>query len=122
MKPTYYNLGVAYEKKGSTPQAIESYHTFIEKNTRDTAGYIRLATLFEKEGKVDQSINMYRKSLSLKPDCPALHLRVAKIYLQNKRDGKNALTHFKKTIELDPHHPEAQSIMNTIKGLEKKYN
>jgi tetratricopeptide (TPR) repeat protein len=113
---------VAYEKKGWTQKAIESYHTFIEKTPRDAAGYIRLATLFEKEGKRDQAINMYRKSLSLKPDYPALHLRLANVYLQNKGDGKNALHHFKKTIELDPNHPQAKSIMNTIKGLEKNYN
>lgn len=114
----YYNLGVVYEGKRLIPQAIKSYQTFIEKMPRDAIGYYRLATLYEQEGKLSQAITMYNKSLTIKPDSSVLHFNLAKLYLKKGGEGKNALTHLKKTIELEPNHSQAKSILNKIKELE----
>ena len=85
---------------------------------RDAIGYYRLATLYEQEGKFNQAITMYNKSLTIKPDSPVLHFNLAKLYLKKGGAGENALTHFKKTIELEPNHSQAESILNKIKELE----
>jgi len=115
---THYNLGMAYEGKGLFPQAIKSYQTFIEKRPNDVAGYYRIAVLYEREGDFDRAIKMYNKSLALKPDSSTLHFKLAKIYLKKEGEGKNALIHLRKTIELEPNHSQAASILSKIKELE----
>ncbi|WP_108803758.1 tetratricopeptide repeat protein [Aquimarina sp. Aq107] len=66
--------------------------------------------------KIEQGINVFLLALYLYPTSANLYDSLAEVYLY-KKDYKNAITNFKKSLELNP---ENQNAINRLKHLENK--
>ena len=66
-------------------------------------------------GKIEQGINVFLLAVHIYPNSANLYDSLALAYLYNK-DNKNAISNYKKSLELNP---ENQNAIDTLKELEE---
>ena len=68
-----------------------------------------------------ESIKYIKKAYDLKPSVSFdIHLMLGKVYQENLKRDDLALIHYKKTIELDPNHPQREALKAVIRHLSEK--
>jgi len=60
----HYYLATAYERKGSSSEAIESYEAAVDTNPGFEDALVRLATLYERAGMRRKSVEIWQRVLS----------------------------------------------------------
>jgi len=90
----------------------------IEIFPSDHALAFNIAEIYFRDGKIDQAIEYYTLAIQIKPEWPLAYLKMGYAYV-NKGDYGQAITSFKKFLELAPENKEAERVRNLIPQLEK---
>ncbi len=114
----HHNLANAYRKKGLIDEAIEEHEKALKINPTFVQAYRDLGKTYEEKGLFKEAMNAYFRALRLKPNDPDIHLDVGAFFLTHLHNKDRALFHFKKSLELNPSHPRAKQLKNTIEILE----
>jgi len=64
----YSGLGLVYDLKGQTDQAIENYRTALKHNKKDEKIYLQLARAYEKKGRNGEAMEAYTSAYNINPD------------------------------------------------------
>lgn len=80
----------------------------INENALNIVGYMLL-----KEGKVDAALEIFKHNAATYPDNTNLHDSLAEAYAV-KGDLQNAITHYKKSLQLDPINANALEILRHL--------
>jgi serine/threonine protein kinase/Flp pilus assembly protein TadD len=103
------NLGWALSQQGKLDEAIAACRKAIEIDPRNVTAYINLGIALEHQGKLDEAIATNRKAIEVDPKYSIPHLNIALILTTCSdlkfRDTDLALTHAKKSVELDSSNP-----------------
>jgi tetratricopeptide (TPR) repeat protein len=103
----YYNLGLAYQKKGEVDRAIADYNKAIKLDPKYAGAYLNRGAAYYRKGEVDRAIADYNKAIKLDPnDANAYNNRGAAY--QKKGDKDQAIADFRKALEIDPSHQNAK--------------
>lgn len=113
----HYNLAKAYFKKRRFDEAIEAYEETIKINPGLVKAYRDLGKVYEEKRLFKDAMKAYWGALSVKPNDADTHLDLAGLFLRRLPDKKLAIFHLRKTLELNPNHPRAKKIKETIKLL-----
>ncbi len=105
----HYKLGLAYSRKGSWDEAIESYSKAIELKGENGRGngldmaavHYRLALCQDKKADLDQAIKSCLESLKISPERAEVHYRLGSLHDRKKKHGQS-IKAYHKAIELDP--------------------
>lgn len=104
-------------------QAIEAYSKAIELRPFYADAYVGLGDAKAAKGDVDGAIAAYRKALLHNPFNPRMYASLAKIYFSEKGLYYEAVSAYKKAVELDPTFVDAHMGLGEVyedKGLYKE--
>ncbi|NER26918.1 MAG: tetratricopeptide repeat protein, partial [Symploca sp. SIO1C4] len=133
----YYNLGIALSEQGKLDEEIDSYQQAIKLNPNYANAYYNLGVALSEQGKLDEAIDSYHKALSL-PDSEATpasahtlaHNGLGFAFQQQgkllRQQGnsdaaiaklKEAITEYKRSIEIDSNYVTAQNNLREAQRL-----
>jgi tetratricopeptide (TPR) repeat protein len=104
-------------------QAIEAYGKAIDLRPFFAEAYVGLGDAKAAKSDVDGAIAAYQKALVYNPVNPRVHMSLGKIYYGEKGLYYEAVTAYKRAIDLDPHAVEARMGLGEVyeeKGLYKE--
>jgi tetratricopeptide (TPR) repeat protein/TolB-like protein len=104
-------------------QAVEAYTKAIELRPFYADAYVGLGDAKAAKGEVDGAIGAYQKALVYNPVNPRVYLSLGKIYYSEKGLYYEAVTAYKRAIDLDPRSMEARMGLGEVfedKGLYKE--
>jgi tetratricopeptide (TPR) repeat protein len=101
-------------------QAVEAYAKAIELRPFYADAHVGLGDAKAAKGDVDGAIAAYQKALVYNPINPRVHLSLGKIYYSEKGLYYEAVTAYKKAIDIDPASVDARMGLGEVyeeKGL-----
>ncbi|MDH5717290.1 MAG: O-antigen ligase family protein [Spirochaetia bacterium] len=96
--------------------SLSFFQSLTEKEPRNTRVQERLGMLAEKMGRYDISEKAFRNQLSFEPESADAHANLAVILYYHMSKKDEAISHFKKAIEYNPNHKQAENIKKLIQG------
>jgi tetratricopeptide (TPR) repeat protein len=99
-------------------QAYDKGHLKEAGKRRQVESFINLSDTSLKMNLYQEALNPLNAALSMDPNNPEVHLRLAKIYNYYVFDRDKAVTHFKAVLEFNPYHSEKKSIEWELRRLE----
>ncbi len=111
-----YNLGLAYSRQNNSSAALPCYERalVIRPDSAD-ARYNFALLLMESHFTLD-AISEFEKGIAGHPTEARSHLALGNIYAQDLRQPAKAKVHYRRVIEIDPHHPQASAIAVWLKA------
>ena len=110
----HINLGVAYEKKGETGNAIEEYKK-ASKNI--PAAFVYLGNAYMQKGDLEEAERYYRKAIKKQPDLSDAYNNLAWLYYTKKEKLREAESLVLKALELSPSNETYQDTLSKIRAL-----
>ncbi len=128
----YFNLALAYHKKGDIGKAMEEYKKAIScwqrKVTLDrdyifmAKAYNNLGQLYTDMGRLDSAERWYKNAIRIRPDYPLYHYNLGNVYMY-KGKFDDAIHEYRRSIDLSPQYLNAYinlAVAYRKKGLLKK--
>jgi tetratricopeptide (TPR) repeat protein len=100
----HINLGVVYEKKGRTAEAMNEYHQALKTNPRRANTRNNIANLLDESGHPNEALKEYQVSLQLNPVVPETYLNLGVLLVELGRFDE-AAGQFNRAAELKPDDP-----------------
>jgi len=116
-------LGDEHYNKENLIVAIEYYKKILPYTPKDWALYSKIGECLKRIEIYDLAIEFLQESVNLNPDNARNYLLMGHIYANGMDDNVNAITYFKKYLELDPQSANVNNIVgNLYKALNKNEN
>jgi tetratricopeptide (TPR) repeat protein len=109
-------IGDLYIRKKDLKTAQEFFKKSLELDPKDEILAYNVGEIFFSNNKTNEAIHYFKLASLIKPKWGTPHLKMGYAYL-NSADYKNAVTCFKKFLELDPESAEAPAIKELIASL-----
>jgi tetratricopeptide (TPR) repeat protein len=109
----YNNLGMVYEERGLTGEAVIAYQKAIECNPDSVQSYNNLGLLYSSLGRQAEAILLYKKAIRLNPLYPDSYNNLAVIDATLNKSGE-AIELCRKAVELNPNYVSAYYNLGTI--------
>jgi Flp pilus assembly protein TadD len=100
---TYFDLGLAKQKKGDLDGAIVAYNQAIKLNPKYPGAYDHLGIAKFKKGDLDGATAEYNQAIKLNPDYAGPYNNRGAVKCR-KDDLDGAITDFNQAIELNPNY------------------
>ena len=113
------NLGNVLKDQGKYDKAIEAFRRCIELKPDSAEVFTNLGIVYRKADRNQEAIDAFSQALEINPALALPHLHLALIYLATEENNAQALYHLRRTLELDPFLPQAESIRAKIAELEE---
>jgi tetratricopeptide (TPR) repeat protein len=111
--PAQYRLGLLLAKNNQHDEAISSFKSVINKDTKHTGALFNLAVSYEMVRDIAQAKDTYNNILKTEPEYPEVFVRLGTLYL-NEPDYIRAKECFLKTVRLDKYLLEAHLALSRI--------
>jgi tetratricopeptide (TPR) repeat protein len=87
----YYGLGLALDRLGRAPEAIEAFSRLLEEAPDDADGHVALARILERQGAATDAEHHLERAIALEPRQAAAHLELALLLRRSgRRDAARA--------------------------------
>jgi tetratricopeptide (TPR) repeat protein len=113
----HINLGLAYEKKGETKNALREY---LQAAKDDPVAYVYLGNICYSVGAFAEAEGYYRKAIEKKPDLADAYNNLAWLLYTRRRNPEEALTLAQKAVKLKPSDSSYVDTLNRIDGEIRK--
>lgn len=111
------HLGTAYLRMGKLDEAIAEFEDLLEKDPGNEVASLNLGLAYYDAGRMEEATRRFEKTLDVLAENPRIHI-VAHLHLGfiALKAGKPeaAKARFEEVLKLDPHHPEAIELLNSI--------
>lgn len=111
-------IGELYVKRDDIEKAREYFTRSLERNSQDEILAYNVGEILFSNAKMDEALEYFTLAATIKPCWADVYLKLGYVYL-NKTDYDKAKENFSKFLELDPEHPQAQSVRSILDYLEK---
>lgn len=95
-----YRLGLIYEQKGKTAEAMASYRQALEIDPSLTAAYLNLGIILSREGNYAQAEQQLLKAVKQDPGYAKAYYNLGLVYAE-QANPDSALSMLQRAIELD---------------------
>ena len=102
----YYNLGLAFSKRGDKEKSASLYKRAIEEKPGFAEAHYNLGQLLEEDGDVEKTIALYKKAISLNSKYREAYNNLANLYRELGRP-RDAIPIYLKVLELEPTYAKA---------------
>jgi tetratricopeptide (TPR) repeat protein len=107
----HINLGLAYEKKGETENAIREYQ---QASKELPAAYVYLGNICFSKGAYVEAEGYYRKAIKKKPDLADAYNNLAWLLYTRGGNIREALGKAKEAVKLNPSNAQYTDTLNKI--------
>jgi tetratricopeptide (TPR) repeat protein len=97
----YYNLGLAYMRKGDVDRAIECLEKAVELKSAGIEPYLALGESYFKKGDSEKAEDNFKLAIEFQPENPKAHYNLGIVFYKLDKT-EDALNAFDKAIELNP--------------------
>lgn len=119
---TVLDLAWLLDRKGETKEAIRVGERLLERDPDNFRAHYNLGNWLTKIQQYPEAAAHYRKALDLNPDNANVHLNLGLLYIKYINRPGPALEHLERALILEPGHPQAQSIRQTVDFLKSRLN
>ena len=109
-----FGAGNALMMKGQLDLAMSKYRRSAQLDTSFALPYLNIANIEIQLKNIPAAIKNFERALIVKPDMPAVHLKLGMVYHQLQRNTKKALFHLKESLRIDPKQQKAEAIRSLI--------
>jgi tetratricopeptide (TPR) repeat protein len=109
----YYNMAIAFKKKGDLDASIESYKKAIKIKPDYTEAYFNMGNALKEKGDFEASIDSYKKALEIKPGYAEAYYNMGVAFM-NKGNLDASIESYKKALEIKPGYAEAYNNIGNI--------
>jgi tetratricopeptide (TPR) repeat protein len=102
----FIDIAIMYSAR-KNPIALEYYNNALKINPYNENTIYARAKLLQDIGKIDEAIAEYKSILLKNKNCENCYYNLGAIYLEIKKDNKNALENFTNAIALNPNSAQA---------------
>lgn len=110
-----FNMGVIYQEKHQTEEAIHAYQTALAANPNASNATYNLGFVFADRGRLEEALGMFTKTIELNPRSAAAHYNAGLTAEKLGRVGE-AKRHYGAAIALDPAQSDARSRLQALGG------
>jgi tetratricopeptide (TPR) repeat protein len=118
LDPAYYeasyNLGLALSASGNPSAALAAYETALAIQPSSIDARYNFALTLRQAGFLVDAVDEFEKVLAASPNDTRSHLALGNLYAQQLRQPAKARVHYRKLLEIDPRHPQANAIRNWL--------
>jgi tetratricopeptide (TPR) repeat protein len=108
-----YNLGVVYQEKGLTEEAIRQYLLTIGLRPNYAAAYTNLGKAYVSLGMLEKATEYFTIAITLEPGHTMAHYNLGVIYLE-RGSFDQAKKEFETVLRLDPYFYQARQFLDYI--------
>ena len=114
------NLGLIHRARGRYPEAIEHLEKALELQggQANAMAYLNIGDTYYDMGEHEKAVPYFQKAIQINPNHANAHLLLGLSYRALNRGGE-ARVQFKKTLELEPDHPQASQIRQWLAQTRK---
>ena len=115
----YFNLGMAYEKKGLLDEAMEQYQIALRVDPYCVIAHNKIGEVYERKGLLDQAIEQYQVAVRLDAHNVEAHNNLGVIY-EKKGLLDQAMDQYRIAVSTDPDFAPARNNLGEVyerKGL-----
>lgn len=111
-------IGELYVIRDDIEKARDFFTKSLDRNPQDEILAYNVGEILFSNQKLDEALEYFNLAATIKPGWPDAYLKLGYVYL-NKTEYDKAKENFKKFLELDPEHSQAQSVKSILDYLEK---
>lgn len=111
-------IGELYVIRDDIEKAREYFARSLERNSQDEILAYNVGEILFSNAKMEEALEYFTMAATIKPNWADAFLKLGYVHL-NKTEYDKAKENFKKFLELDPDHPQAQSVKGILDYLEK---
>jgi tetratricopeptide (TPR) repeat protein len=111
-------IGELYVRRDDIEKAREYFTQSLELNPQDEILAYNVGEILFSNSKMDEALEYFTMAATIKPNWADAFLKLGYVHL-NKTEYDKAKENFNKFLELDPDHPQAQSVRGILDYLEK---
>jgi Tfp pilus assembly protein PilF len=109
----YYNLGIAYMKKGDTEKARSAFQETISVNPNFADAWNNLGYIYLEQGEIEKALHHFKTALECNPYHPLVLSNLAEVFME-KGEVDRAFQYVQHALALNAHQPGAHSILGKI--------
>jgi len=106
----HYNLGLVAAEAGNLPLALASYESALAIQPRSLDARYNFALALKEANCPNDAVREFQKVLAYYPNEARAHLALGNLYAQQLAQPAKARQHYRKLLEVDPQHPQADAI------------
>lgn len=114
----YYNLGIAFEKKGQTDKAMTQYEEALKIKPNYAQAHLDLGNVFVQYGQIDDAMVQYQEVLRIKPNLAAAEIDLGNIFGQKGQIDK-AIACYQNVLSADSVDLGARDVLGVVLLREK---
>jgi tetratricopeptide (TPR) repeat protein len=114
-----YLLGELSAKRKDKEAALKYFMRCLELDPQNEIYAYNVGDVCFSLRKIEEAIHHFTLASEIKPSWPNPYLKLGYVYL-HKADYPNARKNFIKFLELDPEHPQAESIKKILDTLKRR--
>jgi tetratricopeptide (TPR) repeat protein len=111
-------IGELFVMRDDIDKAREYFTQSLELNPQDEILAYNVGEILFSNAKMDEALEYFTMAATIKPTWSDSFLKLGYVHL-NKTEYDKAKENFNKFLELDPDHPQAQSVRGILDYLEK---
>jgi len=112
------NLAVLLNRKGSTGEAIGLVERLLETAPDNFMAHYNLGNWLTGSKRYPEAAAHYLRAIDLSPGNANLHLNLGLLYIKHLNRPGLAARHLERALILEPQHPQAHSIRQTLDFLQ----
>jgi tetratricopeptide (TPR) repeat protein len=112
-------LGDAFSQQGQHQKALQIYQKAVKKKPRAPGAAYRLARAFDEMNRKRQAIRYYQQAIKLDASDAMPHYYLGHVY-KALGQNSNALTSFKRYLQLRPDAPDADEVRDEIDYMKQE--
>jgi len=116
----YYNLGTAYLGKDMLDEARAYIEKALALKDELPGAHTNLGIIHYLRDSPEQAVAEFKRALEINPDHVEAHANLGIVYHYVMKDDGTALYHLRRTLELAPHLPQAETIKGIIGEIERQ--
>jgi protein O-mannosyl-transferase len=103
---TLIDLGVALEREGRIPEAMERFEHVLEIKPDDPSGHLNLGDALRRMGHMKEAIEQYEKALRVEPNYTKAYYGLG-LTLWSMGRSREAISQYQEALRIDPDFVEA---------------
>jgi tetratricopeptide (TPR) repeat protein len=115
----YYNLGMAYLRKGDSDAAVAQMKKAVELKPDFLEAHLNLGMVYFTRSEDELALDALLKARDLDPSLPQTYCQLGLVYTRRGELDKT-VENFEKFIELAPQAPEAETVKKLLEEIRQK--
>jgi len=103
----YKRIADAARQNGNWPEALAGYQSHLARQPDDAEAYNDLGIVYCHLGRFDDASAAYSAAISLDSSLLSAHLNLGHMALQEKRNYREAISHYQRVLQIDSRHADA---------------